>query len=99
MGSRRTDAAITAKLISPPRFHPTSLQVDDCLPALALLDGVPPPWRRIVSARAHQEWCDWPGGWRAIGADCGCSHKTARLNHFRAMRHALHMALSVGACV
>lgn len=87
-GSHRTDAAVTAGLIRAPQFAPTPRQVSDCLPALTLLDGVPSRWRRVVSARAHQDWYGWPGGWRAIGADCSCSHKTARLWYICAINHA-----------
>lgn len=86
--SKLSAADITRRLIAPPKFYADAKQIDDCLPALALLDGVPSLWRRIVSARAHQLWYDAPGGWRAIGADCGVSHKTARVSYLRAISHA-----------
>ena len=91
--SKLSAADITRRLITPPRFFPTARQIDDCLPTLALLDGGRPIWRRIVSARAHQEWYDLPGGWRAIGADCGITHDRARKGYLRAVSHALENLL------
>lgn len=92
--SKLSAADITRRLISAPRFFPSGKQIDDCLPALALLDGGRPIWRRIVSARAHQLWYDLEGGWRAIGADCGLSHTKARMGYLRAISHALDNVLA-----
>ncbi len=64
-GSHRTDAAVTARLISPPRFAPTPAEVDDCLPALSLLDAEPTSprmatrfklGRTVLMLRAMQLW-------------------------------------------
>lgn len=98
-GSQRTDQAVTARLIAPPRFAPTPQQVDDCLPALALLDGLQPLHRRVIRLRAHQLWygehaaadedyAHWRGGWRMIGKACGVSHERARGAHRDAVLHA-----------
>lgn len=91
--SKLSAADITRRLISAPRFCPTARQIDECLPTLALLDGGRPIWRRILSARAHQLWYDIPGGWRAIGADCGINHVKAQREHLRAISHALETLL------
>lgn len=95
--SKLSAADITRRLIRAPRFYATAKQIDACLPTLALLDGCDPSWRRIVSARAHQLWYDAPGGWRAIGADCGCSHKTARINYLKAISYAFDAWLKQAA--
>lgn len=93
--SKLSAADITRRLIAPPQFYPTAKQIDDCLPALALLDGVEPIQRRVVSARAHQLWYDIPGGWRAIAADCGVSnHVKAQRLYLRAISHAVERALN-----
>jgi hypothetical protein len=86
--SRLTAADITARFISPPRFYPTPKQIDDCLPALSLLDGLPRFARVVVSMRAHQKWYDLDGGWRSVGEKLNCAHKTARIAHDRAISHA-----------
>lgn len=93
--SKLSAADITRRLITPPRFFPTPKQIDDCLPTLALFDGAPALWRRVVSARAHQDWYDLPGGWRAIGADCGLSHTNARKHYLRAISFALEKFLDL----
>lgn len=99
-GSNRTDSAVTARLISPPRFAPTGAEVDDCLPALSLLDGLPGLYRRVLMLRAHQLWYGlhagpdeahaiWRGGWRMIGETCGISHWRARAIHRKTVRAAI----------
>jgi len=99
-GSHRTDAAVTARLISPARFTPTPAQVDDCLPALALLDGQPRLHRRVLMLRAQQQWygqhaaadeayAHWRGGWRMIGEQLGISHWLARASHRKTIRAAI----------
>lgn len=64
-GSHRTDGAVTARLISPPRFTPTPAEIDDCLPALSLLNDTPTGprlafkfklFRGVLMLRAHQLW-------------------------------------------
>lgn len=64
-GSHRTDASVTARLIAPPRFYPTPAEIDDCLPALMLLDREPATGRQTrafrlgrttLMLRAHQLW-------------------------------------------
>lgn len=87
--SKLSDADIARRLLKPPRFTPTPRQVDDCLPALALLDGVTRTERRVVAARAVQLWNDLDGGWRAVGRACGVSHTAARRLHWSAMLLAL----------
>lgn len=109
-GSHRTDAAVTRRLIAPPRFAPTPKEIDDCLPALQLLEGLPRLHRRVLMLRAHQLWygehaaadeeyAHWRGGWRMIGRACGVSHEKARRAHWEAIRHAYerNLQLSVGA--
>lgn len=100
-GFQRTDESITKRLIQPPRFFATPKQIDDCLPALALLNGVTPLERRCVRYRATQLWygehvdasdeafAHLRGGWRAIGRLARCSHTTARNSHKSAMLYAL----------
>lgn len=97
--SKLSAADITRRLIQAPRFYATAKQIDACLPTLALLDGCDPNWRRIVSARAHQLWYDIPGGWRAIGADCGVAHKTARVHYLKAVSYAFDAWLEQAASV
>lgn len=98
-GSQRTDEAVTRRLIAPPGFVPTPTQVDDCLPALALLDGLPRLNKRAVSLRAHQLWygkhaaadeayAHWRGGWRMIGKALGVHMEIARRAHWKAVRTA-----------
>lgn len=102
-GDQRTDQAVTARLISPPRFAATPRQIDDCLPALALLNGLQRLNRRVIQLRAHQLWygdhaaadeayAHWRGGWRMIGRQCGVSHEKARSAHRDAVVHALLQA-------
>lgn len=99
-GSQRTDAAVTARLIAPPAFTPTPAEIDDCLPALALLDGAPKLHRQVLMLRAHQDWfgthakaderyAHWRGGWRAIGEALGVSHWLARAIHRKTVREAI----------
>jgi hypothetical protein len=102
--SKRSDADIARRFLAPPRFYPTARQIDDCLPALALLDGFAPSSgasagqaRRIINRRAHQLWYGEHGGWLAIGADCGVSHTTARKIHWSAMVYALDASLKRSA--
>lgn len=92
--SKLTAADITARFIEAPKFYPTAKQIDDCLPALSLMDGLPRFSRVVVSMRAHQRWYDLHGGWRAVGEKLKCSHKTARLAHDRVISHALLQHLS-----
>ena len=82
--SRLSDEDIARRLLKPPRFTPTPRQVDDALPALALLDGVDRTTRLVVAARAAQLWYDLDGGWRAIGRAAGTSHEAARRKHWQA---------------
>lgn len=102
-GSHRTDGAVTARLISPPRFTPTPAEVDDCLPALSLLNEAPRLGRIVLMLRAHQDWygtharaderyAHWRGGWRMIGESCGISDNTARHAHRDAIRGAIKTA-------
>ncbi len=99
-GSYRTDEALTQGLIAPPRFAPTPAEVDDCLPALALLNGLPWLCRRVVSLRAHQLWYGtharadeayayWRGGWSMVARAAGLDHhEKAKRAHWRAVRTA-----------
>ena len=89
-GSKRQDESITKGLIAAPRFFPTARQIDDCLPMLALMDGVERRDRRIVAMRAVQLWYapHDAGSWRRIGASVGLSHEGARKIHYRTMRSA-----------
>jgi hypothetical protein len=87
--SRLSDNDIARRLLAPPRFTPTPKQVDDCLPALRLLDGVDRTTRLVVSTRAVQLWYAPHRGWRDIGRAAGCSHESARRKHWAAMVSAL----------
>lgn len=105
MGSTRSDEAITRGLISAPKFVPTAKQIDDALPALALLDGISKRHRKVVRLRALQLWygmhidaddedfAQWRGGWRGIGKLAGVSHTTARAFHAQAMSYAFERLL------
>lgn len=109
LGSHRTDAAVTKGLIAPPLFTPTPKQVDDCLPALSLLDETPWIMKRIVMLRAHQIWygrhaapddedhAKWRGGWRAIGAMCKRSYEGCRIIHAQAITHAFERFLKTNS--
>lgn len=104
--SKLTSADITRRLISPPQFIPTPREIDDCLPALSLLNGVGKLPRRIIRSRAIQIWygehvaadderyAHLRGGWRAVGAMSRCSHTTARKIHYAAMCYALNRQVS-----
>jgi hypothetical protein len=108
--SKLSAADITRRFIAPPHFTPTPKEVDDCLPALALLDGLGWLHRRVLRLRAHQLWygehagadeeyAHWRGGWRMIGAECGVSHEMARRLHWQCVvkafeRSALQAATS-----
>lgn len=94
--SKLSAADITRRLIAPPRFYPTPRQIDDCLPALALLDGLTSNHHRCVRLRAHQLWygeharadedfAHWRGGWRMIGAELGVSHTWAKRLHWESV--------------
>lgn len=100
-GAYRTDAAITAGLIAPPPFTPTPAQVDDCLPALALLDGLPSLNRRILSMRAHQLWAGRES-WRRIARHVGLSHPQKALRiHKDTVEHAFranHATYQLNPC-
>lgn len=108
LGSARTDEAVTKGLIAPPAFTPTPRQVDDCLPALSLLDGLSHVHHRIVMLRAHQLWygqhaapddedhAHWRGGWRAIAQKCRMNHMKAQRLHARAVSHAFERCLENG---
>lgn len=98
--SKLSGEDITRRLIAPPRFMPTARQIDDCLPALALMEGATKDQWRVVSMRAHQLWygihaaadedfAHWRGGWRRIGQCIGISHEKARGLHSDAIRQAL----------
>lgn len=99
--SKLSAADITRRLISPPEFVATPRQIDDCLPALALLDGEEALTRRVVALRALQlwygkhaaaddeRWAHLRGGWRGIGDLVGLAHKNARRRHREAMLRAL----------
>lgn len=101
-GSYRGDAVITSRFIRPPGFAPTPAEVDDCLPALALMDGLSNTHRLVVRLRAHQEWyglhagseedyAHWRGGWRAIGAMSGMHFTHAARLHWAAIVYAYEM--------
>lgn len=64
-GAERMPSAVAERLIQPARFAASPREIDDCLPALALLDGYTPPphiggdvrlARRVIAFRAHQLW-------------------------------------------
>lgn len=95
--SQLSDADIARRLLTPPRFSPSPRQVDDCLPTLALLDGVTRLERRVVASRAVQLWNDLDGGWRAVGRACGVSHTSARRMHWGAVLLALARSSSTKA--
>ncbi|HWA22311.1 MAG TPA: hypothetical protein VG735_07955 [Caulobacterales bacterium] len=91
--SMRSDADIARRLLTPPDFTPTPRQVTECLPLLALLNGVERETRMIIAMRAKQEW--WMasglpafGGWRAIASVVGKSDWTCRNYHYETMRKA-----------
>lgn len=91
-----SDAEITAALVTVPRFTPTPSQIDDCLPMLNLLQGISWYERALVVARASLEYRQSNGGWRALGAMFGTSHRAARQNHYNAMLLAYFRVLEVG---
>lgn len=105
--SKLSDGDIVRRFIAPPQFSPTPQEVDDWLPALALLDG--PELRAsrpVIRLRAFQEWygqhaaaderyAHWRGGWRMIGDHIGRSYEWARQKHWEGVQAAwrkLHQA-------
>lgn len=83
--SQLSDCDIARRFLRPSPFTPSPHQVDDCLPALALLDGCDRQTRIIIAARASQLW-SWPDrGWRDVARVAKCSHESARQKHWRAM--------------
>lgn len=92
--SKLSDSDIARRLLKPPRFVASPKQIDDCLPALRLLDGLSRTERRVIASRASQLWNDADGGWRAVGRTAGVSHTTARRLHWGAMVLALARSVS-----
>lgn len=105
MGSTRSDEAVTKGLISAPKFYPTAKQIDDALPALALLDGSEKRQKTAVRLRALQLWygkhidadddefAHWRGGWRGIGRLMRTSHTSAQAFHAQAISYAFERSL------
>lgn len=91
-----SDEEITAALLTVPRFSPTPTQIDDCLPMLDLLTGISWYERALIVTRASMEYRQARGGWRAIGAMYGTSHRAARKTHYDAMLLAFCRVLEVG---
>jgi len=91
--SKLTEADIARRLISAPRFVPTGRQIDECLPTLALMDGIPSAERDVVYLRAHQLWYGFRGGWRRIGRDLGVSHSVAISRHYNITLYAFERSL------
>lgn len=87
-GRTRQQKELVERFISAPRFVPTPKQIDDCLPALELLNGAPKIGRAAVSARAFFNWYRFDGGWRLIGDRLGISHTSARTFHNNAIIYA-----------
>lgn len=81
---------ISRRLIRAPVFSPTPAEVDDALPALALLDGIETLNRRIVAARAFQQWYALHGGWRSLCDHFGLSREKLRKLHAASMLYALN---------
>jgi hypothetical protein len=80
--SKRSDADIARRFLAIPRFKATAAQIDDCLPALRLLDGVTAAEREVLTMEAVASWYSLAGGWRRIGRACGMSHTHARRLHW-----------------
>jgi hypothetical protein len=110
-GSQRTDRAVTQRLISPPRFSPTPAEVDDCLPALSLLDAEPSSprqarkfalYRRVLALRAHQLWYGEHAGaderyahWRGGWRMIGETCGVSHITARHAHREAVNRAIRV----
>lgn len=105
LGSTRSDESVTAGLIRAPRFYPTAKQIDDALPALALLEGSTKKQKTAVRLRALQGWYGkhieadddefamWRGGWRGIAKLMRTTHTTAQAFHAQAISYAFERLL------
>lgn len=79
------------------RFRPTPAQISDMDAAFRLLDGLRPPWFKVVFFRAHHEFQrangeagDWP--WKAIGGRFGLSDRWAESAYDAALVQAARRA-------
>lgn len=93
-GRTRQQKEMVERFISAPRFAPTAKQIDDCLPALALLNGATALGRAAITARAFYNWYRFDGGWRLIGDRLGISHTSARTFHNQAINYAYLRSLT-----